>query len=73
VEEGEDLRYSDTPRDLWRGAWEASKPGVAKEILTVDRYKIHGNISYSSKTWHFKIFESADSPKLPNLESWSSY
>jgi hypothetical protein len=73
VEEGEELRYFDTPGYLWRGALgKAQKPRVAKEILTIDRDRIRGNRSYSPETWHSKRVESVDSLEPPKPESWSS-
>jgi hypothetical protein len=36
MEEGDDLQYFSTLIDLWRGTCEALKPGVLKEILTID-------------------------------------
>jgi hypothetical protein len=34
----------------------------------IDRDKIHGNRSYSPKTWHSRRVESVDSPELPKPE-----
>jgi len=46
---------------MWRALGKALKPGVAKEILTIDRDMIRGNISYSPETWHSGRVESVES------------